>query len=287
MSLRFDATLKGIVAPRPADFAPVFNFPSLLPAQALNVDLSTISAATDVAFGFGAPLQEIVDLNFQSGPDPALLERLHLYNAAFHLHYRVPVRSVLILLRPKAETGALTGNLTYIAGGKRVVFEYDVVRMWQQPVAPFLQGGLGLLPLATLCQMPEEQPLADSLREVVREVDRRLSQEADHAEAVRLMTAAFILSGLRVAKDTLSNIYDGVGIMHESTAYDVVLEEGLRAGDLRTSHRLLLRQGRKRFGPADEATESALTSIQDLDRLERMSEAVLSATSWQELLATP
>jgi predicted transposase YdaD len=159
--------------------------------------------------------------------------------------------------------------------------------MWQQPVGPFLQGGLGLLPLAPLCQMPEGRSLADSLREVVTEVDRRLAQDPDHAQAVRLMTAAFILTGLRVAKETLSSIYKRVHIMHESTAYDAILEEGLRAGDLRTSHRFLLRQGRKRFGPADAATESALTSIQDLDRLDRMSEAVLSATSWQELLTTP
>src|SRR5438067_877581 len=102
------------------------------------------------------------------------------------------------------------------------------------------------------------------------------------------MTAAFILTGLRVAKETLASIYDGVRIMHESTAYDLILEEGrvegLREGELRTYHRLLLRLGRKRFGPADAATESALTSIQDLDRLERMAEAVLSATSWQEWL---
>ena len=69
MSLPFDATLKEMFAPRPEDFAPVFQFPQIEPAQALNVDLSTISAATDVAFGFGSPLQEIVDLNFQSGPD--------------------------------------------------------------------------------------------------------------------------------------------------------------------------------------------------------------------------
>src|SRR5262249_25935686 len=98
MSHQFDATLKEILAPRPEDFAPVFHFPSIKPAQPLNVDLSTISAATDVAFGFGAPLQEIVDLNFQSGPDNALAARLHLYNAAFHLRYQVQVRSVAVLL---------------------------------------------------------------------------------------------------------------------------------------------------------------------------------------------
>jgi hypothetical protein len=34
----------------------LFDLPRTAPAQTLNVDLSTISAATDVAFGFGDPL---------------------------------------------------------------------------------------------------------------------------------------------------------------------------------------------------------------------------------------
>lgn len=33
--------------------------------------------------------------------------------------------------------------------------------MWQQPVEPFLHGGLSLLPLAPLCQMPGDRPLTD------------------------------------------------------------------------------------------------------------------------------
>jgi hypothetical protein len=70
--------------------------------------------------------------------------------------------------------------------------------------------------------------------------------------------------------------------MHESTAYDSWVEEG----KFSQNQRLLLRLGRKQFGDPDPQTEAALTAIQDLDRLERMAEAVLSAHSWQELLAT-
>lgn len=68
--------------------------------------------------------------------------------------------------------------------------------------------------------------------------------------------------------------------MTESTAYDEAVEEG----ELKRSHRLLMRQGIKRFGGPDAAAE--LKSIRDLDRLERMADAILSAASWQELLAT-
>jgi hypothetical protein len=283
MSHPFDATLKDIAASSPGDFVSVFDLPRLAPAQPLNVDLSTISAATDVAFGFGAPPQEIVDLNFQSGPDWAVPARMHLYNAAFHLRFGVPVRSLLILLRPKADAGDLTGKLAYVCGGSRVEFEYGVVRMWRQPLEPFLHGGLALLPLATLCQMPEDKPLDMALREVVREIDRRLIQECEHAQAVRLMTAAFILTGLRVKKQDLGVIYQGVRVMHESTAYDMAVEEG----EIRNSHRVLLRLGRKLWGTPDPSVESALKAIQDVERLERMAEAILTVKNWQELLATP
>jgi hypothetical protein len=38
----------------------------------------------------------------------------------------------------------------------------------------------------------------EAMRGVVRVIDRRLAAECDHAQAARLMTAAFILTGLRI-----------------------------------------------------------------------------------------
>jgi predicted transposase YdaD len=290
MSHPFDATLKDIVAERPADFAPLHKLPreQLRP---LNVDLSTISAATDVALGVGDPVREIVDLNFQSGLDPKLPGRLHLYNAALFARYDVPVRTVAVLLRPKADGPNLSGNLSYGEPGGRVEFEYEVVRLWRQPAEVYLRAGLAALPLATLCAMPEDKPLVDALKDVVREIDGRLASEATHADAVRLMVAAYILTGLRVPKNELSAIYRGVGLMQESTAFDEIVEESERRGELRgeikRSHRLLLRLGRNRFGSPDAAAEAQLTSIDDLDRLDRLADAIFTAASWQELLATP
>jgi hypothetical protein len=280
MSHPFDATLKDIVGQRPTDLRKAFGLPSLEPAQALNVDLSTISAATDVAIGFGDPVQEIADLNFQSGPDPVVAARLHLYSAAFHLKFAVAVRSILVLLRPKALSPGLNGKLPYASGGRRVLFEYEVVRLWQQPVQAFLEGGLGLLPLAPLCKMPAGKSLEQALHHVVREIDRRLASEPNHAQAVRLMTAAFVLTGLRVPKETLSDIYEGVKIMHETSAYDAMVEEGI----VKARIEVLLKLGRQRFGNPDPRTESALTAIDDVGRLERMIDVILTVKSWKALL---
>src|SRR5579883_3104070 len=181
MSHRFDATLKDILSHSAADLTPILHLPADLPARALNIDLSTVSAATDVAFGFGDPLQQIVDINFQSGPDSYVDGRLLLYNAAYHHHYPVPVRSILILLRPAADLTRLTGRLVYQAGGSGVEFAYEVVRLWQQPLELFLSGGLGLLPLAPLCQLPADVPVEQTLREVIHQIDLRLGSEAPYA----------------------------------------------------------------------------------------------------------
>lgn len=125
--------------------------------------------------------------------------------------------------------------------------------------------------------------MPEALREVFREIDRRLGREADPAEAMRLMTAAYILSGLRVPKRNLISIYPGGAPMEEElTLYDEVVENVISH-----SHRLILLQGRKRFGDPDDAEKSELLAIRDLDQLERLSVAILSAESWKELLATP
>jgi hypothetical protein len=71
--------------------------------------------------------------------------------------------------------------------------------------------------------------------------------------------------------------------MHESDTYQAILDEG----EVRGLHRMLLRQGRKRFGAPDPATQAALTAITDLDRLQRMAERLLDVASWQDLLQTP
>lgn len=124
MPLPFDATLKSIVAGHPADFASVFGLPTTKPVTAVNVDLSTISAATDVALAYGNPVQTIVDLNFQTGPDAELPDRLHLYSAVLHKRYPVTVRSMLVLLRQKADASNLTGTLTYGDEQSGVEFRY-------------------------------------------------------------------------------------------------------------------------------------------------------------------
>ncbi len=65
----------------------------------------------------------------------------------------------------------------------------------------------------------------------------------------------------------------------------MILDEGRVEGKIEGEVSLLLLQGRRRFGRISAKAESALKSINDIARLERMAEAILTAKSWSELLA--
>jgi hypothetical protein len=71
--------------------------------------------------------------------------------------------------------------------------------------------------------------------------------------------------------------------MKDSVTYQAIVEEG-RVEALQKS---LLGQGRKKFGAPNEAVETALRGITDVDHLYRLSERILDVSNWNELLATP
>lgn len=72
-------------------------------------------------------------------------------------------------------------------------------------------------------------------------------------------------------------------MMKNLSAWDQLLAEG-EANGIR---KVLLRQGGKKFGAPDESTRAVLSAIEDEERLERMAEAILAASSWAEVLAVP
>ncbi len=76
--------------------------------------------------------------------------------------------------------------------------------------------------------------------------------------------------------------------MEESTLVNGWLAQGEARGQIAEARKILLRLGAKRFGaPASTETEAAIRAISDSDRLERMTDRILDANSWDELLATP
>ncbi|MGE3805148.1 MAG: hypothetical protein AB7K24_10790 [Gemmataceae bacterium] len=296
MPFPFDATLKELVRNHPADFEAAFGLKGPGPAVAVNVDLSTISAATDVVLAYGEPPTALVDLNFQASRDSELVSRLLLYNALLHHRYQVPVHSLVVLLREVANSSDLTGKYHYRVQGKgKVQFDYEVVRLWLQPVRKFLKAGPGVLPLAVLARLPARAPQEVELSHVVQKMGARFARETAPAEAGRLLTSAFILTGLRLPREGAVELFKGAIAMEESTTYQYILEKGLQQGlqqgvqqgKVAEARNILLRLGTKFIGEPDRAATNRLEQIEDLERLELLLERVDRAASWQELLASP
>jgi hypothetical protein len=285
MSKPFDAILKDLAVVDPIMFLTVFDAPPVLPVRLLNVDLSTVTAATDVAFGLGDPLEEVVHLDAQAGPDADKHRDVLAYNALLHRQYKVPVHSILLLLRSQARLRSQTGNIRYAPRANRgkMEFDYEVVPIWERPVEALLASGLATLPLAPLCRLPQELSREEGMRRVLGEVVRRLEQEGTPELARRLLMATFVLSGLVLDLQQLRTHFQGVRTVRESVAYQLILEEGR----IEQLHRTLLQMPPKRIGEPDEMTRQAILAMTDVEQLEGLCKEMIdgSSSSWPELLA--
>ena len=169
---------------------------------------------------------------------PASPRRLLLYSDLLGYRHELPVRSVVVLLRREANAGTMTGvlELRHAPGDVPYhTFRYEVVRLWQEPLAPLLAGPVGFLPLAPLTDEAE----AD-LPGVVDHVVRRLRAETDRAEAAKMEVATFVLMGMRYEKEFVAQLFKGVPDMEESSTYQLIVERGERKALIRA----IVEQGR-------------------------------------------
>src|SRR6266851_3607858 len=192
MATTFDATLKDMGRESPRGFLSVFDQPPVLSTRLLNVDLSTVTRATDLVIGLGEPLVEIVHLDFQASAAAGKHADLMAYYALLFAHYAVPVHSLVILLRPKAAHANLNGEVRYEPrpGRGSMAFSYQVVRLWEYPADQLLAADLGVAPLAMLGSLPPEVPLENGLSSVARRVVERVTEEAPPDRAKKLLADA-------------------------------------------------------------------------------------------------
>jgi hypothetical protein len=196
-----------------------------------------------------------------------------------------------VLLRREADATNLTGEYRYRPphGDSELIFHYQVVRLWLHPVDAFLSAGWGVLPLALLCEVERE-----ALPEVVRRMEAWIEAEVPPDERAVLWTSTYILLGLRFSAQIAAQLLQGVLDMKESSTYQAILEEGRSEGielgrsegSLAEAKRMLLLLGGERFGPPNDAARAAIEGMNSIEQLEPLSIRVLSASSWQELLAS-
>lgn len=89
-----------------------------------------------------------------------------------------------------------------------------------------------------------------------------------------------VLMKLRYSAMKTEEFLRSIPDLEEYPMFKIILDRG----HLRATRAMLLRQGRKKFGPPTPEQEAALTALPDLARLETLSEKLLDVGSWAELL---
>lgn len=131
----------------------------------------------------------------------------------------------------------------------------------------------------------------EALPAIVRQMEARIEAEAPD-EAGELWVSTYVLMGLRYTRSFSTQLLKGVRAMKESVTYQAILEEGKEigkeigavVGKTEEARALLLRLGRKRFGPPDASTVQTVVAISELETLEEWLERLLEVESWAELL---
>ncbi|MBN9523369.1 hypothetical protein J0H58_33460 [bacterium] len=287
-SKEFDVSLKTLVDGHIAEWVAFLAARAGLPpgpARPIDTDLSA-SLHADRLIRVDAPKPFALHLEFQSSSELGLPARMLCYNVLAERANKVPVLSVLILVRPGAAASDQTGVWEVSAGDgpPHLTFRYAVVRVWQEAMDTFLNAGPGLAPLAVLTD-----EAAGNLEAAFRRFDQRLKQPdvpANVAEAVSGLT--LVLSGMRYDEDMIRAIYGRLDMtLEDSTTYQWILKKGRAEGRAEEARNLVLRAGTRKFGAPPTAAVAALDSVADRERLERMLLAAFDAAGWDDLLATP
>jgi hypothetical protein len=279
----FDASLNALIDDRPDEWAAFLAARAGIPpgpAEALDTDLS-LTVQADKVFRINGPVPALVHLELESSSHLGIPDDLLRYNVLLRHHTGLPVHTVLMLLRPKANATDQTGDHAVPGADGRpyLHFRYTVVRVWEESVEQFLSAGVGLAPLALLTNEADANLAAAFIR-----FRDRLQAAALPATVTRsVFGSAMVLSGLRHHDTRMAEVLETMAVnTEESSVYQWIL----RKGRIQQTHAIILRQAARRFGTADEPTSAAVRAIQDVDRLDRMTDRIPDATGWADLLAT-
>src|SRR5260370_2173602 len=190
----FDPTLKTLVEVGPADWT-VFAGQPAAPTRIIDADIATVSGAADKVLRVEARPPYILHLEFVAGHDAAdLPTALNKRNVLLDDRHGLCVRTVVVLLRPSADSRALRGlrQRGFPAESPYNEFGYRVIRVWQVPPDQLLAGGLGTLPLAPISAVTDAE-----LPGIIGQMEGRLRRREARHLADQLWAATYFLMGLR------------------------------------------------------------------------------------------
>ena len=281
--MQYDASTKYLVNEFPVDWLILTGIRPTGPVDLIDANLSTVTAEADKLIRIGGPDPSLTHIELQASRDVRLGCRLFRYNALIDDRHSLPTRSVVVLLRPEADSADLTGEYrrTWTNGAEYLVFRYEVIRIWRQPVESILHGGLGILPLAPVSNLGS-MPLAT----VIHQMEERIDNEPPELSGL-LWNSAAILMGLEHPAAMIKHLLRGVQHLKESSYYQSILAEGRvegRAeGEILALKRSLIRRAERRLGTISAEDRAKIEALTEVDRVEALDDRVLDISTWTEL----
>ena len=193
MSKPYDATSKFLIELHPEDWLRFLNLEATS-VEIVDADLSTVTASADKIFKIINEGEDYgLHVDIQSAYDANLDDRVHGYNVLAKMKLAMMIISVVFLLHPRAAARGASGTIVWNHPLTRHHFSYTLIKVWEHDVEGFLNCGLSLLPFAPLANLGATQ-----LPDVIRRMEKIISQEADAGTAAQLWTASKIMMVLMI-----------------------------------------------------------------------------------------
>jgi predicted transposase YdaD len=294
MSHRFDASSKYFLALSPRDWLALIGADAGAEITEIDSDVSTVSARADKLLLVAGDIPRIEHIEIQAARDSDLPVRVCWYGVLLHYKRRLTIHSTVVLLRPSADCAELTGlyEARLADGTPFLQYRYQVIRIWELPPEIFLSSGIGVLALAPLGKIKEDQ-----IPELIDKIRVRVDRELDAAERANFWTGLGMLLGLKFSLTRAEKILEGIGDLKESIfTHSVVAqmlinkglekgrEEGREEGRAQEARKFLLRILARRFASVAAELRSAVESIAEVESLERLIEIAIDESDVEVLL---
>lgn len=204
MAKEFDADLNRLTDAHPDEWARFLcarlGIP-FGPVELIDTDLATTVQA-DRLFRVNGSTPAVIHVEFDSSGRLGRPAELLRYNVLAHHQTGLPVHSVILPLRPKANASDLTGEFQLAGADGRpyLTFRYGVLRVWEESVAALVGGGLGLMPLSILSNEAAREPT-----EVVQVVLSELQHAGVPANVQASSIRCFCSAGSGTSRRSLPN----------------------------------------------------------------------------------
>lgn len=224
----------------------------------------------------------VLHVEFQTHPSSDIPFRMIDYR--LRVYRRFPDRQMrqVVVYLCETQSEQVFQNRFAIAGTQH---EFEVIRLWEQPVEAFLQKP-GLLPFATLANSPDR---ALTLQRVAQRID----QIADSRIQSNVSASTAVLSGLVLERKFIQRVLRRE-IMKESVIYQEWRAEALAEGraegraealveGLQRERLLVLRQLTRRLGDLPPEVMQQLENL-PIETIEALGEALLDFSTIGDLL---